>query len=89
MSNLKTEKIEAILTDVKEIIVVAKKVKEDGKVDVSDLGHIMLLLPKIPKFIEDFKAIGEAFEEGKDFDVAEVVSLIQKVHGLVKEIEAA
>jgi len=86
---LGTEKVEAILEDLKEVAIVAKKVKHDGKVDLADLPHVMALLPKLPKFFEDFKAIGEAVEEGKDFDVAEVIGLIQKVHAMVKEVETA
>ncbi len=85
---LGTEKIEAILENVKDIVVVAKKAKENG-LGIEDLPLVIALVPKLPKFIEDFKAIGEAFEEGKDIDVAEVVGLIQKVHALVKEVEAA
>ena len=86
---LGTEKIEAILDDVKELVIVAKLVKEDGKVDLADLPHVISLLPKIGKFVEDFKAVGEAFEEGKDIDVAEVVSLIQKINEMVKQVEKA
>jgi hypothetical protein len=86
---LGTDKIEAILEDVKELVIVAKLVKEDGKVDLADLSHVISLLPKIGKFVEDFKAIGEAFEEGKDIDVAEVVSLIQKINEMVKQVEKA
>lgn len=87
--SLGTEKIEAILGNVKELVIIGKKVKADGKVDLADLPHVIALVPKLPKFIEDFKAIGEAVDEGKDIDVAEVVGLIQKIHALVKEIEAA
>lgn len=86
---LGTDKIEAILEDVKELVIVAKLVKEDGKVDLADLPHVISLLPKLGKFVEDFKAIGEAFEEGKDIDVPEVISLIQKISAMVKQIEKA
>ena len=86
---LGTEKIEAILDDVKELVIVAKLIKEDGKVDIADLPHVISLLPKLGKFIEDFKAVGEAVEEGKDIDVAEIVSLIQKISAMVKQIEKA
>ena len=86
---LGTDKIEAILEDIKELVIVAKLVKEDGKVDLADLPHVISLLPKIGKFVEDFKAIGEAFEEGKDIEVAEVISLIQKISAMVKQIEKA
>ena len=84
---LGTDKIEAILEDVKELVIVAKLIKEDGKVDLADLPHVISLLPKLGKFVEDFKAIGEAFEEGKDIEVTEVISLIQKISAMVKEVE--
>ena len=86
---LGTEKIEAILSDIKELVIVAKKVKVDGKIDLADLPHVIALLPKLGKFVEDFKSFGEAVEQGKDIDVAEVVGLIQKIHSMVKEVEAA
>ena len=86
---LGTDKIEAILEDVKELVIVAKLIKEDGKVDLADLPHVISLLPKLGKFVEDFKAIGEAFEEGKDIEVTEVISLIQKISAMVKEVEKA
>ena len=86
---LGTEKIEAILDDVKELVIVAKLVKADGKVDIADLPHVVSLLPKIGKFIEDFKALSAAVEEGKDIDVAEVIALIQAITAKVKEIEKA
>jgi hypothetical protein len=86
---LGTDKIEAILEDVKELVIVAKLIKEDGKVDLADLPHVISLLPKLGKFVEDFKAIGEAFEEGKDIEVPEVISLIQKISAMVKEVEKA
>lgn len=87
--NLGTEKIEAIVTDLKELVIIAKKVKEDGKVDLADLPVVISLLPKIPGYIADFKAIGEVVEEGKDIDVSEVIVLIQKISAAVKEIEKA
>lgn len=87
--NLGTEKIEAILDDVKVLVIAGKQIKADGKVDLADLPHVIALLPKLGKFIEDFKAVGEAFEEGKDIDVAEAVALIQKIHAKIKEVEAA
>jgi hypothetical protein len=86
---LGTDKIEAILEDVKELVIVAKLIKEDGKVDLADLPHVISLLPKLGKFVEDFKAIGEAFEQGKDIEVTEVISLIQKISAMVKQIEKA
>lgn len=86
---LGTEKIEAIAESAKDIAIVVKKITADKKVDLNDLPHLVAILPKLSEIIENFKAVGEAFEEGKDLDVAEVVSLIQKIHEKVKEVEAA
>ena len=71
------------------LLLSALVIKADGKVDLADLPHVIAIIPKLGKFIEDFKAIGEAVEEGKDIDVAEIVALIQKIHSKLKEIEAA
>ena len=89
MSHLGTEKIENIAEQLKELIIVGKKVKADGKVDANDLVHVIGLLPKLPTMIDAFKDLGEAIEEGKDIDVTEIIALIQKVNSLVKEIEKA
>lgn len=86
---LGTDKIEAILDDIKEIVITAKLIQADGKFDLNDISHLVAMLPKISKYVEDFKAIGEAFEEGKDIDVSEAIDLIQKIHAKIKEIEAA
>lgn len=87
--SLGTEKIEAIASDVAELVKVGKKVSSDKKVNLEDLPVIIALLPKLPGIIGNFKDIGEAIEQGKDIDVAEVLALIQFVHKKVKEIEAA
>jgi hypothetical protein len=89
MTKLGIEKTEALLGSIKELVIVVKKVRADGKYDVNDIAHLVALLPKLPEMFENFKAIGEVVEEGKDFDVAEVISLIQKVSAMVKEVEAA
>lgn len=87
--SLGTEKIEAILEDIKEIAILGKKISEDKKVDIADLPSVIAFVPKIPKILGDIKAIGEAVEEGKDIDVAEIVGLIQKIDKAIKEIEKA
>jgi hypothetical protein len=89
MEKLGTEKIEAFVESVGELAKAGKLVAKDKKVSMEDLPIVIGLIPKLPKMLEDFKAVGEAFEEGKDLDVAEIISLIQKVHNKVKEIEAA
>ena len=83
------EKSEKFVNSLGEIAKFGKKISADKKVNLEDLPEAVAFLVKVPAIIEDFKAIGEVFEEGKDYDVAEVVALIQKVHAKVKEIEAA
>ena len=86
---LGTEKIEKVVDAIGELAKVAKKISEDKKVDVQDLAHVIALAPKLPELLAALKDIGEALDEGKDIDVAEVIVLIQKIHAKVKEIEAA
>ena len=89
MEKLGTEKIEGILEVLKKLAVAGKKISADKKVDLQDLPHVIGLLPELPAIFEKFKSLGEAVDEGKDIDVAEVVGLIQKIHAMVKEVEAA
>lgn len=86
---LGTEKLEALLTDLKELVVVAKKIEADGKVDATDLATVITLLPKLPGMISDIKAVAEAVAEAKDLEVSEIVTLVQKIASLVKEVEQA
>lgn len=86
---LGTEKIEKIVDAAAEVAKFGKKIAADKKVKLEDLPEAVSFLVKVPAIIEAFKELGEAFEEGKDIDVAEVVTLIQKVHAKVKEVEAA
>lgn len=87
--SLGTEKIEAIADSLKEVAILIKKISADKKVDISDIAHLVAFLPKIDDIIVSIKDLGQAVEEGKDIDVAEIVSLIQKIHGKLKEIEKA
>ena len=89
MSQLGTAKIEAIAESLKHVIVAAKKISADKKLDIADLPAAMDLLVKLPVIVESLKEVGEAWKEAKDIDVAEVVALIQKIDAIVKEIEAA
>jgi hypothetical protein len=86
---LGTEKIEQISECLKDVAILAKKISEDKKVDINDLPHLIAFLPKLGEIVEAFKGAGEAIEEAKDIDVAEVVALIQMIHKKVKEVEQA
>jgi hypothetical protein len=52
-------------------------------------GILVALVSDSASIIAAFKEIGEAFEEGKDLDVAEAIQLIQAIHNKIKDIEAA
>jgi hypothetical protein len=86
---LGTEKIEAIADSLKEVAILIKKISADKKVDIQDIAHLVAFLPKIDDIILSMKDLGKAVEEGKDIDVAEIVSLIQKIHSKLKEVEEA
>lgn len=86
---LGTENIEKVADAIKELVIVGKKVAADKKVNLEDLPVVIGLATKLPKLAEAFQALGEALDEGKDLDVAEVVALIQAVHNKVKEVEKA
>ena len=86
---LGTEKIEAIAESLKEVAILIKKISADKKVDIQDIAHLVAFLPKIDDIILSMKDLGKAVEEGKDIDVAEIVSLIQKIHSKLKEVEQA
>jgi hypothetical protein len=86
---LGTEKIEAVADSLKEVAILIKKISADKKVDIADIAHLIAFLPKIDDIIASLKDLGQAVEEGKDIDVAEVVGLIQSIHKKLKEVEAA
>lgn len=86
---LGTEKIEKLVDSIAHVAVAAKKISADKKVDLQDIPAAMELLVKIPEIVEDLSELSGAFDEAKDLDVAEVVSLIKLVDAKVKLIEKA
>lgn len=86
---LGTEKIEQLVDSLALVAVAAKKISADKKVDLQDIPAAMELLVKIPEIVSNFSELAEAFDEAKDLDVAEVVSLIKLVDAKVKLIEKA
>jgi hypothetical protein len=87
--SLGVEKIEAVAESLKKLVIAGKKISEDKKVGLEDLGVIVALASEAPKIIESFSALGEAFAEVKDIDVAEAIQLIQIISKKIKEIEVA
>lgn len=87
--SLGTEKIEAAAKALSKVVIAGKKISADKKVNLEDVPAAMALIVELPSIVGAFADFGAIIEEGKDIDVAEVVALIQKVHALVKEVEAA
>lgn len=88
-NKLGTEKIEQLATVLTALVIAGKKVKADGKVDVNDIQHVVALVPQLSPLADIVSNFGDLIAEGKDLDVAEVVTLIQLVDKKVKEVEAA
>ena len=86
---LGTEKIENAAKALSKVVIAGKKISADKKVNLEDLPAAMALIVELPSIVSAFSDFGTIIEEGKDIDVAEVVALIQKVHELVKSVEAA
>lgn len=87
--SLGVEKIENVAESLKKLIIAGKKISADKKIGIEDLGVLVALAADAPKIIESFSALGEAFAEVKDIDVAEAIQLIQAISKKIKEIEVA
>jgi hypothetical protein len=83
------EKVNAIVEAIGHVVIAGKKISADKKIDLEDLPAAMDLLMKAPAIVAAFKDIGEAFNEVKDTDVAEVVALIKLIDEKIKLIEKA
>lgn len=90
MSNkLGTEQIEKLAEVLKHLVIAGKKVSADKKVDMNDLPHVIALVPQLAPLAEVVQKFGDVIAEGKDLDVAEIVTLIQLLDKKVKEVEVA
>lgn len=87
--SLGTEKIEKAAEALSKLVIAGKKISEDKKVNLEDLPAAMALVVELPSIVSAFSDLKGLVEEGKDIDVAEVVSLIKKVDELVKAVEQA
>lgn len=83
------EKAKAILSVLADVAVLVKKVKSDGKLDMSDTIHVLPFVQKLPEHIKAISEFREAAEELKGIDVAGGIVLIQHVDSLIKKIEKA
>jgi len=83
------EKTVAILKSVKTLVVAAKSVMADGKVNLADLPVAISLLSQISAIAESAKGFSGAVKEAKDLEQSEVLALVNEVYSLVAAIEAA
>jgi hypothetical protein len=86
--SLGVEKIEKAAEALAHVVIAGKKISADKKVDLQDLPAAMELITKLPEIVTAFSDFKGLIEQGKDIDVAEVVSLIKKIDELVKKVEA-
>lgn len=83
------EKLKKILNVVTDVVILVKKVKEDGKLDMTDTIHAVPFVQKIPDHIKAIAEWKEAVEELKAISVASGLELVQFVDSEVKRIEKA
>lgn len=81
--------IEGLISNLEKLAVSGANIAKDGKVDLADLPTAVGLLSEIQPMIENFKKIGEAYEEAKDIDASEAVAIVEKLYKAGKKIEEA
>lgn len=83
------EKLKAVLRVATDVVILIKKVKQDGKLDMTDSLHVIPFVQKLPEHIKALADIKEVFEELKGIDVASGLGLVQFIDGEVKRVEKA
>ena len=76
----------------RKLKVVIDKIREDGKVDASDILHLGGLMDAAPDFDKIDKAVegaDEVLEELKDLEKDETFSLMEKMYSEAKRINEA
>ena len=66
-----------------------KKAMHDGRIDFKDGAYGLALLQELPRFVEAFKAVGEAYEEAKDIDSKEALEIVKKLYEVGAAVERA
>jgi hypothetical protein len=64
------------------------KIAKDGKVDLSDLSHLVDVAKEFDTLMEGFKGLDEIDDEVKDLDEAEAIALVAKLFKVIKEAKA-
>jgi hypothetical protein len=78
-----------LIEGLKQLVLVGKAVMKDGKVDMSDLPSLSLLLGKQAELVAAFQGLGELKEEAKDIDLAEAQVVVLALIAAAKEVKAA
>jgi hypothetical protein len=78
-----------LIAGLKELILVGKSVMKDGKVDLSDIGALSVLLAKQSELVAAFQGLSEIDDEVKDLDLAEAQEVILALIAAAKEVKAA
>lgn len=72
-----------------EVAKVAKAVQKDGKVDFTDLSHVIDLAKKSSVLVEAVKGIDKVPEEIKNLSKEELLEVVMLVYKKISEVESA
>lgn len=90
MSNEKTIKeTKELFQGLGAVAKTAKAVAKDGKVDFSDISHVVELAKNSSVLVEAVKDIDQIPAELKDLEKDELLEIIMLVYKQVSEVEAA
>lgn len=78
-----------MLQGIKELVLVGKKIAEDGKISVQDLVHLIDLAKSVESLASAVKGADQIPKELGDLDQSEVMEIISILYKLVEEINNA
>lgn len=69
------------------VAVAVKKIAADGKVNASDLAHVIDLAKKVDVLAAAVDGAGEIVEELKDLDEMEVMTILAKLYEISNKLK--
>lgn len=78
-----------LIEGIKQLLLVGKAVMKDGKVDMSDLSHLSVLMAKQAELVAAFQGLGDIKAEAKDIDLAEAQQVVLALIAAAKEVKEA
>jgi hypothetical protein len=78
-----------LVEGIKQVALVGKAVLKDGKVDLSDLAALSVLLAKQQELMAAFEGVSEISSEIKDLSLDEASSVVLALVAAAKEFKAA